>query len=138
MADDEPKEKSLGTLIRDLLKRTESREPSLAKELPAALPAELWKRLVEERQKEAAETGYVDNELANNWFAEHWPEPRICPICKQNNWALTPQFVHMSLGPMGPALRTRTYPCVSVVCRVCGHTVFFNAVIMNLLAKGEE
>jgi uncharacterized UBP type Zn finger protein len=44
-------------------------------------------------QKLAAETSEVDVDLANAWFFEHWKEPRSCPICKQNTWAIVRQFL---------------------------------------------
>jgi len=91
-----------------------------------------------EIQKKAAETGRVDNAAMNKWLNQHWKTPRECPVCKQQDWGVVPQFAHVSLGLPGPQLRTRTYPCVAIACRICGNTLFFNAVIMGLLAKGEE
>jgi hypothetical protein len=92
-----------------------------------------------EGQKKAAETGEVDGDLTNAWLKDHWSlDRRICPICGTNDWGLIPQFVHMSLGPLGPRLRPRTLPCVGLACRNCGHTLFFNALKMGLLAEGPE
>jgi hypothetical protein len=38
----------------------------------------------------AAQTGEVDEEQANRWFAQHWPEKRrLCSVCGQNDWDLS-------------------------------------------------
>jgi hypothetical protein len=92
----------------------------------------------QQAQKDAAVSGNVNNALANQWFAEHWPQPRTCTVCRHAEWGLVPQFAHVALGPIGALMRTRTYPCVAVTCRTCGNTLFFNAVSMGLLPKGED
>jgi predicted nucleic-acid-binding Zn-ribbon protein len=89
-------------------------------------------------QKHAAETNLVDVELANIWFAKHWPEPRKCPICSQNNWGMSQVFAHTALSPLGRHTPVLTTPSVTVTCRNCGNTLFFNAIIMGLLAESAE
>lgn len=83
----------------------------------------------------------MDEVAANRWFEEHWPEPRSCPVCKNKNWGLISNFVNIPLepvgtGPVGTYQPVRTAPFVGVICRTCGNTLFFNAVIMGLLPKG--
>lgn len=146
----EEKKPGLSDLIRDFLKTYEKdRSHSgadliLGKESGEATPQQQALSVIfeaaakVEAQKSAAKTGEVNNDLANKWFADHWPQPRTCPICKQNDWGLNPLFGHVSIGALGAELRTRTVPMVMVTCRICGHTVFFNAVLMELLPKGEE
>ena len=90
-------------------------------------------------QKKAAETGLVDNAVANQWFADHFPSPRICGVCnREDSYALVPSLGHVSLGPMGAQLRIRTSPLVMLVCRFCGNTLFFNAVMMGVLKQEQE
>jgi hypothetical protein len=80
----------------------------------------------------------VDFARASAWFAEHWPEPRICPICKQATWGMAPTFAQVPVSQLGLHMPPRTNPCVAVACRTCGNTLFFNAIIMGLLPKGED
>jgi len=105
---------------------------------PDAL-AKLLESIRAQYQAEAAKTGRVDSDLANTWFTSHWPQPRKCTVCGvDDQWGLVPQFLYLSMGPVGAQLRSRTYPSVAVTCQNCGHTIFFNAVAMGLLPKGEE
>ena len=30
------------------------------------------------------------------------------------------------------------YPCVNMVCENCGHTMLFNAAVLDLLAEGKS
>jgi hypothetical protein len=92
----------------------------------------------EAAQKRAAQTNEVDFALASAWFAQHWSEPRNCPVCKQATWGIAPTFAQIPVSPMGLQTPPRTNPCVAVVCRTCGNTLFFNAVIMGLLPQEEK
>jgi hypothetical protein len=88
-------------------------------------------------QKRAVESDQVDDTLANQWFREHWKD-RTCPICRQVSWAMAPTFGHISMGLAGRHVPASSFPCVVLSCRVCGNTVFFNAVAMKLLPDGAE
>jgi hypothetical protein len=89
-------------------------------------------------QKRAAETNQVDDALAAQWFREHWKD-RNCPICKEVTWAMAPNFAHVPMVRIwrnhGPVA---SFPCVVLTCRVCGYTLFFNAIAMDLLPEGAE
>jgi hypothetical protein len=96
----------------------------------------------EAAQKKAAETNVVDRDLANQWLDKHWRK-RNCAICEQVAWAMAPAFAHvpmelMGRGPVGTYQPVRSFPCVVLTCRICGNTLFFNAVAMDLLAAGAE
>lgn len=143
---DEKKEPGLSDLIKEILKTRPHAGTDLLLGKPSgdrtpeqeALWALFESAAKVDAQKRAAETGEVDNVLANKWFVDHWPQPRTCPVCKQNDWGLNPVFGHVSIGALGAQLRTRTVPMVMVTCRICGHTLFFNAVLMGLLQEGTE
>jgi hypothetical protein len=92
-------------------------------------------------QKKAAETNQVNEAAANEWFREHWKD-RACPICKQVSWAMAPDFAHIPVarirvGQVGGSY-VRSLPTVALTCRVCGNTLFFNALIMGQLPEGSE
>jgi len=87
--------------------------------------------------------GAVDEAAANRWFTQYWPEPRRCPVCTNKEWGLISNFVNMPLepvgtNPVGTYQPVRTTPFVAVICRTCGNTLFFNAVIMGLLPKDQR
>jgi hypothetical protein len=64
-----------------------------------------------------------------------------CYACgRQNTWVLADAFVNFSLVESvnvmvvgGPSM-----PCVALVCSHCGHTVFFNALVLGLQDMLEE
>jgi hypothetical protein len=154
MADEKPKDSvsdylaKLTELTKTLGENKEKRE-EFSKNLglfaqtssgfsPEILEAVRRALLQTDAQRLAAETNKVDNALANAWFANHWPQPRHCPVCRSNNWAMAPTFAHVPLGPVGKYQPVRTFPCVVVTCQTCGNTLFFNGVTMKLLPEGAE
>jgi hypothetical protein len=100
--------------------------------------SERARKSIEEIQANIDRAGQVDFARASAWFAEHWPEPRICPVCKQTSWGVAPTFAQVPVSQLGLHMPPRTNPCVAVACRTCGNTLFFNAIIMGLLPKSED
>lgn len=88
-------------------------------------------------QKKAAETNAVDSELANQWLNKHWKK-RNCAICDQVTWAMAPAFAHVPMSLLGRHSPVHSFPCVVLTCRICGNTLFFNAIAMDLLPEGAE
>ncbi|MBU1209929.1 MAG: hypothetical protein KJ587_01490 [Alphaproteobacteria bacterium] len=78
------------------------------------------------------------------WLNQKWVGNKACPVCAQNHWtiadhAVTPSISHGS----GLIIGGPSYPHALVICNNCGHTLFFNAVLMGILrdekpAKPEE
>ena len=68
------------------------------------------------------------------WLADKWAKDRaVCTVCGINNWQVAQHLVSppvvsgraLSLG--GPA-----YPQAMCICRNCGHTLYFNAVVAGI------
>jgi hypothetical protein len=92
----------------------------------------------ETAQKRAAETGQVDLVAANEWLESHWQvAKRPCSVCGQEQWGIGPNLAQIPTSALGPHNTPRTSPCVLLVCGNCGNTLFFNAIVMGLLA-GEK
>jgi hypothetical protein len=122
--------------LQDLLQMT--RAGKLGEISPDTPISELWElaeRVKAAEQKRAADTNQVDNTAVNVWFTEHWKEPRQCAVCSQSNWAMAPRFTHIPMGPVGLHQPIPKLPCVVVTCQTCGNTLFFNALVMELLPK---
>lgn len=74
----------------------------------------------------------------NRWLAEKHVGLPHCPVSQDGNWALADHVVELrryekgSLYVGGPV-----YPMVMVVCKTCGYTMFFNAVLIGLLREGQ-
>jgi hypothetical protein len=63
-----------------------------------------------------------------------------CAVCEQRTWTLVPHLVappifrkDTGLFFGGPA-----YPQAMLLCRTCGNTLYFNAVIMGAVPKAED
>jgi len=70
---------------------------------------------------------------AAQWMDKHWPEPRTCPICGTNSWNVgdvvsTPLAAGSLDGPVSVY-----FP---VGCLTCGHTYFFDALIIGAIEGG--
>lgn len=61
-----------------------------------------------------------------------------CPFCRSNKWGVADHLVAApTMSPSaGLLLGGRMYPHVMVVSEPCGHTVFFNAIVIGLLPPG--
>jgi hypothetical protein len=124
-------EKSALTLLAEALAEREKTGQSDAL-------TKILESLRTDAQKKAAETNEVDFALANAWFAQHWEEPRNCPICKKVTWGIAPTFSQNPVSRLGLHMPPRTNPCVAVICRTCGYTLYFNALIMGQLARSSS
>jgi len=92
-----------------------------------------------QQQPTSVQAGEVDEKKANHWLGQHWPEDRrLCSVCGVNDWGFVPRIVYMAMSPLGLHMPPRVLPCIGLSCRNCAHTIFFNAIIMEQLPKGEE
>jgi hypothetical protein len=65
-----------------------------------------------------------------------WSEPRDCPICRKNDWTIVDKIYEIRefyegnfvIGGGGAI-----FPLIAVVCKVCGYTLFFNAILLGIV-----
>lgn len=68
------------------------------------------------------------------WLNKNWQGSKMCPICKNNNWTIGSGPVELrefhggNLIVEGPVI-----PVIPITCMVCGHTLFFNAIVAHLV-----
>ena len=76
-------------------------------------------------------------ERAMAWLDNNWNHIKSCPICRQNNWAvsesltLLPRLVRTGQETAGGLV----YPHFLVTCGTCGYTLFFNALVAGLFPQ---
>ena len=100
--------------------------------------ADLYRLARSALQTKALETGRVHFGLVNAWLNENWLKPRRCPICGDTQWGIAPTFAQIPAATVGLLdARQRSNPCVALISRKCGYTMFFNAIVMGLLPKSE-
>ncbi len=81
----------------------------------------------------------VDLEKANEWLDRYWTGDRICPICGNSNWSGNDKAMEVRsfdegrLTASGPVI-----PFLTIACSICGHTLFFNALIAGLVERPEN
>jgi hypothetical protein len=80
-----------------------------------------------------------DKERAWKWIESFWKEPRKCSICGSEDYFLLDkvwefrEFHGGTLRLGGPVL-----PVIGLMCNVCGHTIFFNAIASRAISKDED
>lgn len=78
----------------------------------------------------------IDVQKAVDWLNAKWQGPKICPVCHSNDWHVPDtlseirQFFHGSMVVGGPV-----FPLLLVTCKVCGHVLAFNALVMGLVER---
>ncbi len=79
-----------------------------------------------------------EKKKAQDWLRERMPAALTCSVCNTQNWILADHVVAPPIFGRGLVLGGTAYPHVMLICRQCGHTVFFNAVMMGLVEKRRE
>ena len=77
----------------------------------------------------------IDAQKVVAWLNRQWQGSKVCPICKNNNWSIGEKPVELRVfhGKGDLVLGGPIYPLVSITCKVCGHTLLFNAIVAGLL-----
>jgi hypothetical protein len=80
-------------------------------------------------------------EKIKSWVDQHRKSP--CPVCQNNLWTvgavLTTPVNLVGPGPeFGVGLGGKIFPQAQVICVTCGHTQFFNAIVMGLTTSIQE
>lgn len=71
------------------------------------------------------------------WLKDKWKTDSACPICTANNWISGDHFVTPILYEPGGGISIGglSYPQVFIICSNCGHTHYFNAMMIPGLVK---
>lgn len=83
---------------------------------------------------------YFNNEQlekALTWLNSKWPI-KTCDVCRTNLWELSNFMVAAPRFEGGIVIGGPVAPQLMVMCKNCGNTKFFNAVIMGLVKADKE
>ena len=78
-----------------------------------------------------------DKKKVWEWITSYWKPPRSCEVCGSDQWLLLDnvwelrRFEGGGLSVGGAPL----LPVVALMCNVCGHTLFFNAIAVRAVSK---
>ena len=78
-----------------------------------------------------------EKDQAIAWLKERWT--KSCPACDRREFSIGEHVVHTPIH-FGGALKFGgpMYPQLAVVCKNCGYTLLFNAVLMGIIESKEE
>jgi predicted nucleic-acid-binding Zn-ribbon protein len=72
-------------------------------------------------------------------FDKKWPEPKVCPICKHDDWVIAQRVYEMREFHEGAFDTSGSIiPFIVVSCTNCGKTNFFNAIIMGIIKSQDK
>jgi hypothetical protein len=77
----------------------------------------------------------ADHEKIREWWLtrERWKAPVVCSVCQTTNWRVAEYVLVLQRhGDDADVLGTPSYPMVALGCSNCGHSIFFNAVMMGI------
>ena len=81
-------------------------------------------------------TESIDIDKAAKWINEQWKGSKRCPICESNDWIISDKAFELREYSGGNIVAGGAlYPLVCLTCKVCGYSMFFNAIISNLVTK---
>lgn len=77
----------------------------------------------------------IDPQKVVEWLNSHWEGLKLCPICHHNNWFVNDSLVQLTeFHRVGLVLGGPVIPMVVVSCNNCGHTLFFSALKLGVIA----
>ena len=79
-----------------------------------------------------------DKTIIKDWMKDKWREGANCSVCGVNNWQVGDHLVASPIAPKsgGMVIGGSVYPQVMSICTNCGHTVYFNAVVIGVIEPG--
>jgi len=83
----------------------------------------------------------MDKEKFAQWISEKWDGDVKCQVCAKNEWFIADHLVEvrefMEEGGESPPGKN-IYPLILLICNNCGHTLPFNAYIVNRLNQDDR
>ncbi len=71
-------------------------------------------------------------ERVNEWLKQKWLGPANCPVSRDVAWTIGDHLVVSNLfTPNAISIGGPAYPQVMLICRTCGYTMTFNAVVIG-------
>lgn len=72
-----------------------------------------------------------------NWLNQKQPTGFQCSVCNDRRWTVGDHVVSALVSEGGGIqIGGTNYPNVFLVCNNCGHTVYFNAVMLGVVKSG--
>ena len=73
------------------------------------------------------------------WLQDKWKGNANCSVCLSNNWNIGGDIVTPTIFVDGGiSIGGGAYPQVMSICGNCGHTVYFNAMVMGIVENPKD
>ncbi|MFQ5794803.1 MAG: hypothetical protein ACE5JP_07125 [Candidatus Bipolaricaulia bacterium] len=69
---------------------------------------------------------------------EKWPSPRNCYVCNDTQWEISNKVFEIREFFGGALTAGPVIPIIVLVCKNCGHTVFFSAMRLGVVKPEEK
>lgn len=80
----------------------------------------------------------IDEEAAMKWLAEKWPAPHWCSVCGNASHWLTDVSSVPAYERGKWIINVPVLPVFGVICRNCGHVIWFSAIVAGLMPAKPE
>jgi hypothetical protein len=72
-----------------------------------------------------------------NALDQRWPDPKICPICKNTTWDTLDIVFELKGYTQDPESNEQptVMPLVPLTCKNCGNTILFNVIAAGILSS---
>lgn len=81
----------------------------------------------------------IDIEKAAKRINTYWTGSKSCPICTHDDWVIMERaWMLMEYKGGGVTIGGPILPLVAMMCNVCGHTIFFNALAVGAVIQEDE
>lgn len=64
-----------------------------------------------------------------------------CEVCSGREWLMNDTIFELREFEKGKLIiggKSKVFPVITVTCKSCGHTYFFNAILLGLVSKKDE
>jgi hypothetical protein len=80
-----------------------------------------------------------NKEKAQEWISKYWTRPKECTVCGSDQWLLLDNVWELRKFERGTLVigGSPILPVVALMCNVCGHLIFFNAIAVRAIAREE-
>jgi hypothetical protein len=68
---------------------------------------------------------------------QKWKEPQVCPICKEQTWAIPDNLYELREIKKKELKNLRFTPLIEIICTNCGYTILMNAMVSGIYIEGE-
>lgn len=73
------------------------------------------------------------------WLEQHWKkENRTCEVCLSANWLVLENIISPMIFSAGAFFVGNAYPQFMVMCKNCGNTKYFNALLSGVISQIEK